>query len=121
VNAADGTIAQPSGAIAGLTTHAAVPGSAIIVYANGLGPVDKPVAAGSLSSDPLTRTLTEPVVRIGGVLAPVLFSGLAPQFVGVNQVNVVVPADAPVGDAVPLQIEIGGIATSQGLTIAIGR
>jgi uncharacterized protein (TIGR03437 family) len=121
VNAGDGTIAQPPGAIAGLNTHAAVVGSAIILYANGLGPVDKAVASGDLSSDPITRTLTEPAVLIGGAEAPLLFSGLAPQFVGVNQLNVLIPANAPIGDAVPIQIRIGGITTSEAITIAIGR
>jgi uncharacterized protein (TIGR03437 family) len=121
VNATDGTIAQPPGSIPGLNTHGAAIGSAIIVYANGLGPVDKEVASGDVGSDPITRTLTEPTVLIGGVEATVLFSGLAPQFVGVNQLNVAIPPNAPVGDAVPLQIRIGGITTSEAITIAVSR
>ena len=63
--------------------------------------------------------LVTPRVLIGGIEATVLFSGLAPEFVGVNQVNVVVPPEAPTGSAVPLQISVGGVITSSRVTIAI--
>jgi uncharacterized protein (TIGR03437 family) len=119
VNAADGTIAQANGSLAGLGTHAAEVGSVVILYANGLGPVDRPVFDGNLSSDPITRTLSEPTVRLGGVEASVLYSGLAPQFVGVNQLNVLLPANVPTGDAVPIQIQLGGITTSEAISIAV--
>ena len=47
------------------------------------------------------------------------FSGLAPQFTGVNQVNAVVPKNAPTGDAVPLQFQMGGLTTTDKVTIAV--
>jgi len=71
------------------------------------------------ASDGLRSTNTSPQVPIGGVPAQVLFSGLSPQFVGVNQINVVVPQGTATGDAVPLQIQIGGITTSDKVTIAL--
>jgi uncharacterized protein (TIGR03437 family) len=37
-------------------------------------------------------------VTVGGITAEVLFSGLAPGLVGVNQVNVRIPMDVPSGD-----------------------
>jgi len=49
----------------------------------------------------------------------VQFSGLAPQFVGVYQVNVVVPSTAPKGDKVPLQIQMNSFTTSNQVTIAV--
>jgi len=48
------------------------------------------------------------------------FSGLSPQFVGVNQLNVIVPKAAP-GDAVPIQIQVGGITSPSTITIAVGN
>jgi uncharacterized protein (TIGR03437 family) len=60
-------------------------------------------------------------VLIGGLPAKVLFSGLSPQFVGVNQVNVMVPNGVTFGDAVPLQVQVGAVTTSNKVTIAVGR
>jgi uncharacterized protein (TIGR03437 family) len=44
---------------------------------------------------------------------------LTPQFVGVNQVNINVPADAPTGNNVPLQIQIGSNTSPATITMAI--
>jgi uncharacterized protein (TIGR03437 family) len=57
---------------------------------------------------------------IGGVTAQVEFSGLSPQFVGVNQLNVVVPNTAA-GNSVPLQLMVGGITTSNAITMAVAN
>jgi uncharacterized protein (TIGR03437 family) len=119
VNAGDGTLAQPPGSVAGLNTHGARRGSAIVLYANGLGEVDKPVMSGNLASEAIVNSKVTPTVLIGGVEAPVLFSGLAPQFVGVNQVNILIPDNAPTGDAIPIQIRMNGITTSERTTLAI--
>ncbi len=114
----DGTLAWPTGAVSGTTTHPAKPGDVIIIYATGLGAVNSPIADGANSLDKLRNTLTVPVVMIGGITAQVDFSGLSPQFVGVNQLNVVVP-NAAAGDTVPLQLMVGGITTSNTITIAV--
>ena len=45
---------------------------------------------------------------IGGVPAIVKFAGPAPGFVGLGQVNILVPSGVPTGDAVPLILEING-------------
>jgi minor extracellular serine protease Vpr len=86
-------------------------GRTIQVYANGLGPVDNPPPSGEpASAEPLSRTLAEPTVTIGGRRAEVQFSGLTPGTVGLNQINVVVPADAASG-LQPLVVTIGGAAS----------
>jgi uncharacterized protein (TIGR03437 family) len=58
-------------------------------------------------------------VLIGGVEGQVAFSGLSPEFVGVNQLNVQVPAGVAPGDAVPLVIDIGGRLSRADVTIAV--
>ncbi len=59
------------------------------------------------ASEPLYYTTRLPEVRIGDVLAQVLFSGLAPGQTGVWQINVIIPANAAVGEA-PVTISYGG-------------
>jgi uncharacterized protein (TIGR03437 family) len=94
-------------------------GQFITIYCTGLGPVSNQPAAGIAgSANPLSVTLTAPGVTIGGVVAPVSFSGLAPGAVGLYQVNVQVPTGVPVGAAVPVILTIGGVASNT-LTIAV--
>lgn len=121
VNLADGSLAAPVNAIPGLLTHAAKAGDILIVYANGLGPVDSPIANGAPSTDKLRNTQTLPVVRIGGVQAPVYFSGLAPQFPGINQLNIGVPQGVSVNDRTSITLESGGITSSSSVVVAIGN
>jgi uncharacterized protein (TIGR03437 family) len=120
VNYPDGTLAWPANSVAGLNTHPAKPGSTIIVYATGLGALNQSIADGAASLDALRTTLTQPVVLVGGLTAQIQFSGLSPQFVGVNQLNIVVP-NAVAGDAVPIQIQVGGITSPATTTIAVGN
>jgi uncharacterized protein (TIGR03437 family) len=54
---------------------------------------------------------------IDGTPATVAFHGLSPQFVGVNQLNVVVPSVS--AGVVSLQIDAGGVRTTDKVTIAI--
>ncbi len=92
-------------------------GDVIVIYANGLGPVDTPQSSGDpASTTKLVGTLAGPVVTIGGTGATVQFSGLAPGFVGLYQVNVLVPAGAPTG-AQTLKLSIGGADVSVNLNV----
>jgi uncharacterized protein (TIGR03437 family) len=118
---ADSNFAWPTGAVAGLTTHPAAPGSLIIVYANGLGAVTPTIGDGAAPGSVLTTANTPPVVTIGGVSAQVAFAGLSPQFPGVYQLNVIVPASAPTGSAVPIQVQVNGISSPSTFTIAVGN
>ena len=94
-------------------------GNTIQIYCTGLGAVTNPPPDGFPTPfGPLVTTLTMPTVRIGNGDAPVLFSGLAPGLVGVNQVNVQVPTGITPGNAIPVVISIGG-TTSNTVTIAL--
>lgn len=68
--------------------------------------------------DPLSWTILPVSVKIGGVEATVLFSGLAPGFTGLYQVNVLVPSGVPTGNETPLVITQGEV-TSPPVTVAI--
>ena len=68
--------------------------------------------------NPLVVTAETPVVTIGGKQALVYFSGLAPGYVGLWQLNIQIPPDAPSGLAVELVGTYGG-RTSNKVTIAI--
>ena len=99
----------------------AVPGSTILqIFCTGLGAVTYQPPSGSPApaSPPLAETTTMPTVTVGTVPANVLFSGLAPDYVGLYQVNAMLPAVAPAGSAVPVVISIGG-AASNTVTIAV--
>jgi uncharacterized protein (TIGR03437 family) len=117
---ADGVLAAAVDSIPGLTTRPARAGDTVIILATGLGAVDSPAQSGRPPAI-LTRTTTVPVVLIGGVQAQVAFAGLSPEFPGVNQINVVVPQGVTPGDKVPLQLQAGGITSTDKVTIAISQ
>jgi uncharacterized protein (TIGR03437 family) len=114
----DNVLAAPTGgAFAG--SHPATRGSTIQVFATGLGPVmNGPPDGAPAPSSPLAFTLKNVTATLGGVPAPVLFSGLAPGFVGLYQVNLTVPLSAPVGDEISLLLTLDN-ATSNPVTVAI--
>jgi len=124
VNNADGTLAWPAGSTPGLTTHPAKHHDVMIIYATGLGAVDSPPADGANAGSAILSTLTAPTILVGG--APVtgpdyIYSVLSPQFVGLYQVAFFVPNNAPTGDAVSLQIQMGGITSPSSVTMAISQ
>jgi uncharacterized protein (TIGR03437 family) len=94
-------------------------GEFISIYCTGLGAVSNQPATGiAAPASPLSVTIATPTVTVGGILAQVAFSGLAPGAVGLYQVNVQVPLGAPAGDAVPVILSIGGVASNT-VTIAV--
>ncbi len=97
----------------------AEPGELISIFGTGLGPVtDQPPTAIQAAANPLSAVRTPISVFFGEVQVGAVFSALAPGLVGVYQVQVRVPTDAPRGDAVPVQIAAEG-ARSQAVTMAI--
>jgi uncharacterized protein (TIGR03437 family) len=116
VNSSDSSLVWPTG-LAG-NAHPAKAGDVLIIYATGLGKVDHQPLDGGIPSV-LATTVAKPSVLFGGVPGDVLFSGLAPQFVGVNQLNVQVPAGVTPSSAVPLQIQVDGFSSASQVVVAI--
>jgi uncharacterized protein (TIGR03437 family) len=105
----NGTIAAQD-AITGaqiLTSNPAHPGEILALYANGLGPVTNQPASGAPApgGPNLAKTTTQAVVTIGGQQVTPSFSGLAPGFPGLYQINATVPA---------------GLTGNQQVTVSIG-
>ena len=94
-------------------------GEYIAIFCTGLGAVSNQPATGAPAlSNPLSITASQPIVTIGGVAAQVTYSGLAPGFAGLYQVNAMVPAAALSGNSVNLVISIGGVQSNT-VTIAV--
>jgi minor extracellular serine protease Vpr len=81
------------------------------LFVNALGPVSNTPATGSPApASPLASAVTTPSVTIGGQPAVVQFSGLAPGFSGLYQVNVVVPQNIGTGPQAVV-ISSGGLSS----------
>jgi uncharacterized protein (TIGR03437 family) len=94
----------------------ATQGSTVVFYANGLGPVSNQPASGDPAlSSPLSQMPTNPVITIGGQPATVKFAGLSPGFVGLYQINAVIPTGLASGNQ-PITIAIGGVASPTSVT-----
>jgi uncharacterized protein (TIGR03437 family) len=117
--AESGEVASVAGSIKGRTARPVTRGSFVSIYCTGLGAVNNgPVTGAGATNIPLSPTVTVPSVAIGGESANVVFSGLAPGFVGLYQVNAQVPVSAPTGEAVPLVLTQNGVASNM-VTIAV--
>ena len=72
-------------------------GEVQVVWANALGPTDRQVTDGAPAPlDTLVHTLRTVEVFVNGVSQTVQFSGLAPGYSGVYQVNVALDPATPV-------------------------
>jgi uncharacterized protein (TIGR03437 family) len=84
-------------------------GSAVQLFLNGLGPVNNTPADGWPATDASSTTIATPSISIGGQSATVIFSGLAPGYADLYQVNAIVPSGIGTG-AQPITCSIGGVS-----------
>lgn len=111
-----GIVTNPDNSIAIPSSLGGIPakvGGTIVIYAIGFGPTNPAVAsgAGSPATEPLARVTDNPKVCFiamtpfnPGLCVTPSYAGLAPNFVGLYQINVTVPAGSPTGDIVPIHI-----------------
>jgi uncharacterized protein (TIGR03437 family) len=96
--------------------------SVVTFYATGEGMAAPAPRDGQISGLPLPAPLLPVTVKIGGLDAEVLYAGAAPSLVaGVLQVNVRVPAQAAAGEAVRVELTIGGRTSQVDVVMAIGE
>jgi uncharacterized protein (TIGR03437 family) len=110
-----------AGSVAALNTAAnpARVGDYLLIYSTGLGTVTPAIAAGAAASyPPLYNTDNTVTVTVGGIDAQVAFAGLAPGYVGLYQVNAIVPPGVTAGPSVPVVVTAAG-ASSAPVTVAI--
>jgi uncharacterized protein (TIGR03437 family) len=113
----DGTYALPAGAIDRLASHPAAAGDTLVFYGVGFGPVTPAIPAGQLVGQP--NILATPFqMFIDGMAATAAYSGLAPNYTGLYQFNIVVP-NVSSGSAVPVTFALGGTNGTQKLYIAV--
>jgi uncharacterized protein (TIGR03437 family) len=93
------------------------PGEVVIFYGTGLGPLNPPLGTGKPSTG--NQTIFMPTITIDGLDAEVQFSGVAPGFVGLNQINVVVPGLARTNAADPVVLTVNGVPANQ-VTLPVG-
>ncbi len=99
-------------------------GHVAVAYATGEGQTVPPGITGSVSAH--TRIADYPAPRlpvritVGGKPAQILYAAEAPHAVaGLLQVNFRIPANAPLGEAVPIVLQVGNARSPDGVTIAI--
>ncbi|MBI3935075.1 MAG: SBBP repeat-containing protein [Acidobacteria bacterium] len=92
------------------------PGEVVVLFATGLGALTPALATGAPSTG--NTTVATPTVTVDGVTATVEFSGAAPGFAGLNQVNVKIPPNTRTALDIPVALSIGG-RQSNPVTIAV--
>lgn len=87
----------------------AAAGETVVIYLTGMGAVSPAVADGVAGgTSPLNNTavpLSQISVLFGGVPGRVIYSGLAPGYPGLYQINVTLPAVLPAKGVLPLAIQ----------------
>ena len=82
----------------------ATAGSVIVLFATGHGNA---------------ATTDSVVLRVGGVVAPLLYAGPVAGTAGLLQINARVPQGAPTGPAVPVTLSVNGVAAQDGVSILV--
>jgi uncharacterized protein (TIGR03437 family) len=95
-------------------------GSIVSIWATGEGVTDPPGVDGRPAVDVLPKPVATVTVDIGGQPATVKYAGAAPGMMpGVLQVNAEIPASVQPGNSVPVHVTVGGVASQDGVTLAV--
>lgn len=111
-HASDNTLVSPA--------SPASAGEALVIYATGAGTFDNTPADGAAASgSPVSTTTVTPTVWVGGATAQALFAGLAPGYVGLLQINILLPSALPSGSSLPLVVQFGSNNASQPVNLYV--
>lgn len=98
-------LAAPEGSIPGRNARPARRGEIVTIFLTGLGTTSPALETGAPSVG--NQTTTAATVTIDGLPAVVGFSGTAPGFVGLNQINVTIPEGVRLANDVPVVVTVG--------------
>jgi uncharacterized protein (TIGR03437 family) len=100
-------------------TNSAKPGDTLILWGTGLGAT--PNNGGDTMPGPVANVGSAPLVFVGGIQSPsVTYWGRSPAIAGLDQINFVVPADAPLGCNVSVVVQTATpLVVSNSPTIAL--
>ncbi|HXA49349.1 MAG TPA: hypothetical protein VNV86_03555 [Candidatus Acidoferrum sp.] len=120
-----GAVINQDGVTVNSPNTPAAHGSFVSVYMTGEGQTAPPGVDGAVIP-PVLSSLKNPVLpvtaTVGGVQATVVYAGSAAGLIsGVMQVNLIIPAGAPTGGAVPIVVTVGTAPSQSGVTIAVNQ
>jgi uncharacterized protein (TIGR03437 family) len=104
-------------AITGVLSAPAKSGDNITLYGIGFGPVTPTIDAGQIVQEN-SALQAKLEITFAGTPATITYAGLAPGYVGLYQINLVVPTVTS-SNAVPLAFTLNGAAGPQNLVIAV--
>ena len=111
-------IANVQGQLVGIPSSPSKAGDVVIIYALGLGQTNPTATTGAASPGPPSLANAPGTQVCFGTQAPIgppppcvnaLLSGLTPTFVGLYQINAVLPNNMPAGPNVPMTLTVGGV------------
>jgi uncharacterized protein (TIGR03437 family) len=119
-NGGYGIMTTPQGALTGIPSNPVKVGDTIVIYALGLGPTSPPVASGTASpTKPLAVVPGKTQVCFGletpffrAPCATPAFTGLTPNFVGLYQIDVTIPAGVTTGNSTMSLILVDNVESS---------
>jgi uncharacterized protein (TIGR03437 family) len=92
----------------------ALRGDVVQIYATGPGAFKNAITdGGAAPSNPLNETRSTPQVFIGGIPATVSYSGLAPGYPALWQINARVPTQTFITGRVPVVVYMDGVASNE--------
>jgi len=91
-------------------------GETVLIFATGLGPVTPHQVSGQ-AAPANSQTVFPVTVSLGGTPAIVSFSGLAPGFAGLYQINAIVPGG--LSGIVDIRVTAGAVTSPGGVTIQL--
>lgn len=110
------SVITPESFYSGIVIHAdgslvtgadpALRGETVVIFATGLGQTEPSVESGRAYPAEPVPSLTDPSIAVyfGGQPGTVRYAGGTPGFAGLQQVNVTIPSNAPIGLNVPVAI-----------------
>ncbi len=84
-------------------TNSVQPSQTLVLYGTGLGPI-----SGADNARPGAAAVSNVMVNLAGITIQPSYAGRVPDFPGEDQINFVIPANAPTGCYVPLEVTSSG-------------